>query len=230
MEGWYGAGRPGSNETGADCHPRYSIIIGMVAPHMLAFELLGIQEARRMMSEQPVLLRATLHKARAWTTAYAQAAVDVGADAICLVDSAASGDFLSKTEYEKWALPFHRKACAEIEKMGVPAILHICGDTTENLSLMAKVEAEGISVDHRVNISYARKVLGNGTAVIGNISPAILLRGSPTAVAAQTRDCIEAGVDLVSPGCGLGLQTPISNLRAMVDATRSSSIQHGKGC
>ncbi|MGE5379338.1 MAG: uroporphyrinogen decarboxylase family protein, partial [Candidatus Saccharibacteria bacterium] len=142
-----------------DDAPRLPILLGMESPHMLAFELLGDQHAQRINHEMPVLLRAVLHKALAWTVAYATAAVDAGTDAIVLVDCLSSGDFLTTDEYEEWALPFQRLACAEIEKLGVPAILHVCGNSTRNLHMMTRAEPEGISIDHAVDVVEARRIV-----------------------------------------------------------------------
>jgi [methyl-Co(III) methanol-specific corrinoid protein]:coenzyme M methyltransferase len=50
------------------------------------------------------------------------------------------------------------------------------------------------------------------------------LFGTPADVAAETRACIEAGTDVVAPGCGFALETPFENMKAMVEMTRT----HGK--
>jgi MtaA/CmuA family methyltransferase len=201
--------------------PNLPIICGIAAPHMLAFELLGQQEAEKIMASDPILLRATLHKAKAWAISYAIAAFEAGADVIALIDPYASGDFLSSQQYAEFAMPFHRKTCFELEKIGIPVILHICGNATPNLTLMAETGACGISIDHEVDVRYAKKVLKGRSALIGNISPLeVLLKAPPAEVELKTKTCIEAGVDAVSPGCGLALETPLENLRAMVDATR----------
>jgi [methyl-Co(III) methylamine-specific corrinoid protein]:coenzyme M methyltransferase len=201
--------------------PTLPLICGVVAPHMLAIELLGEQEATSLMNEDPVLFRATLQKAKLWAITHATAAADAGADVIALVDAYASADFLPPERYREYALPFHRKVCFELEKLDVPVILHICGNASPNLPLMAETGACGISVDHQVDIREAKRLLSGKSAVIGNISPSeILLRGSTEQVAAKTEECIDKGIDAVSPGCGLVLETPLQNLRAMVEATK----------
>jgi [methyl-Co(III) methylamine-specific corrinoid protein]:coenzyme M methyltransferase len=201
--------------------PTLPVICGIVAPHMLTFELLGEHEGARLMAEDPILFKATLHKAKTWAIAHASAAAEAGADVITLVDAYASGDFLSPEMYRENALPFHRRVCFELEKLGIPVILHVCGNASPNLPLMAETGACGISVDHEVDIREAKRLLSRKSAVIGNISPSeVLLRGTTEEIERKTRECLEAGIDAVSPGCGLVLETPLQNLRTMVDSTK----------
>jgi len=200
--------------------PGLPVICGMEAPPTLAFELLGHQEAQKLMAEDPILVRATLHKAKAWTISYAIAAAEAGADVVTLVDPLASGDFLTNAQYEEFALPFHRRTCQELEKLGIPVILHVCGDVSSNLPLMAQTGACGISIDHRVDVARAKKAIQGRSALVGNVDPSgVLLRGSQSEVEFAARRCIENGVDAVSPGCGLALETPLENLLALVRAT-----------
>jgi MtaA/CmuA family methyltransferase len=213
-----------------DAAPNLPVICGIAAPHTLAFELLGQQEADRLMTEDPILLRATLHKAKSWAIVYATAAVESGADVITLIDPYASGDFLTAEQYREFALPFHRRTCQELEKLGIPVILHVCGNATSNLPLMAETGACGISIDHEVDVRLAKRVLSNKSAVIGNVNPnGALLRGAADEVERETRACLEAGVDAASPGCGLALETPLENLKAFVTATKSFGTRKAEG-
>lgn len=196
------------------------IICGIMSPHYLAFELLGEQEAMKIMSEDPQLLRSTLIKAKSFAVAYAEAAHEAGADVIAIIDPLASGDFLSFDQFREFAFPIHRRVCEESERLGIPVILHICGNTNRLLDLIAQSGANGVSIDSSVNVSFAKKVFSGRSAVIGNISTTdILLHGTEEQVRASTERCIEDGIDAVAPGCGLVLQTPLANLKAMVDAT-----------
>ena len=196
------------------------IICGIMAPHMLAFELMGEQEAFKVMINDPSLLKATLFKAKAFSTAYATSAFEAGADVIAFIDPLASGDFLSQEQYCEFAYPFHRRMCEETEKIGIPVVLHICGNTNKILPLIAQTGANAISIDSCVNIPYAKKVLAGRSALMGNISTTdVLLNGTEDEVIANTADCLSKGVDSVAPGCGLVLQTPLNNLKAMVDTT-----------
>jgi MtaA/CmuA family methyltransferase len=202
------------------------LICGIVSPHMLGFQLIGDQMAMMDMYNDPVFLKAVMHKAKSFVIAYATAAHDAGADIIALVDSYASGDFLSPQEYCEFAMPFQAKVCKEVGKLGVPVILHICGDTSDILAYMARTGANGLSIDEEVDIRPAKSLLGERTALLGNLRPTTtLLQGSTEEVAVATRRCLDMGIDAVAPGCGLALQTPMANIRAMAEATRTYGLE-----
>lgn len=197
------------------------VICGIVSPHMLGFQLIGDQKAMMDMYQDPVFLKAVMHKAKSFAIAYAIAASEAGADVIAMVDAYASGDFLSPSQYKEFALPYHAKVCKEVEKLGIPLILHICGNAAANLPYMVQTGANGISIDHEVEITYAKMVCQGRAAVLGNLCPSTtLLKGTPAEVTSATMRCLEAGTDAVAPGCGLALETPLANIKAMVDATK----------
>jgi len=56
-------------------------------------------------------------------------------------------------------------------------------------------------------------------SLVGNINnPTVLLRGTPDDVRGQVRYSVQAGVDILAPECAVPLQTPLRNLRAIVEA------------
>jgi [methyl-Co(III) methanol-specific corrinoid protein]:coenzyme M methyltransferase len=58
-------------------------------------------------------------------------------------------------------------------------------------------------------------------SLVGNINNATtLLRGTPEDVYKQVRYSIAAGVDIIAPECAIPLQTPLSNLQAIVQAAQ----------
>ena len=58
-------------------------------------------------------------------------------------------------------------------------------------------------------------------SLVGNISNRdVLFGGTPEDVYKQARYSIEAGVDILAPECAIPLQTPITNLKAIVEAAR----------
>jgi [methyl-Co(III) methanol-specific corrinoid protein]:coenzyme M methyltransferase len=54
--------------------------------------------------------------------------------------------------------------------------------------------------------------------LMGNVSTADLMMGQPADIEAQVFANLEAGVDIISPGCAISPRCPNVNLRAMVDA------------
>jgi uroporphyrinogen decarboxylase len=79
-----------------------------------------------------------------------------------------------------------------------------------------------LEVDSYVDMAQFRKKHGNSIGIIGNVSPTLLLTGSPEAVEQSCRKAIEAagltGAYILGSGCELPRNTPHMNLDMMVQA------------
>lgn len=65
----------------------------------------------------------------------------------------------------------------------------------------------------------AKKLVGGRTKLIGNISTSgILLTGTYEEVKEEAGKCLEGGIDVLAPGCGIAPKTPTENISALVDA------------
>jgi [methyl-Co(III) methanol-specific corrinoid protein]:coenzyme M methyltransferase len=79
-----------------------------------------------------------------------------------------------------------------------------------------EVGADGISVEQEIDLRWARHRTMGKAALIGNVSPTTtLLWGTPEEVREEAINCLEEGVDILSPGCGFAPRTPLVNMRAM---------------
>jgi [methyl-Co(III) methanol-specific corrinoid protein]:coenzyme M methyltransferase len=84
---------------------------------------------------------------------------------------------------------------------------------------MIETGANGISVDQQVDIGWVKQQVKGKAAAIGNVSPTstLLFKGSQDVIAESIR-CLDAGTDILAPGCGFAPGTPLGNMKAMVEA------------
>jgi [methyl-Co(III) methylamine-specific corrinoid protein]:coenzyme M methyltransferase len=116
---------------------------------------------------------------------------------------------------------FHKKIVDAMHEINVPTVLHICGDTTAGLALMESSGVDGISVDQKVDIATAVAKLEKA-ALIGNLDPVNMLwNQTPEAIKKESQKVLDAGVDLLAPGCGIVSKTPTVNLQAMVEMAKN---------
>ncbi len=99
-------------------------------------------------------------------------------------------------------------------------ILHICGDVTPIIPAMADCGFVGISIEEKVkDMAGAKAKVAGKVSICGNVSsPFVLLQGTPDKVKEAATDALKAGVDVLAPGCGIAPDTPVANLKAMVEA------------
>lgn len=107
--------------------------------------------------------------------------VEAGASAVQLFDSWAG--LLSPDLYRRFAAPHSARVLEAVGAAGVPRI-HFGVCTGELLSLMGECGAEVVGVDFRVPLDAARRRVGPGRALQGNLDPALAAAGPRAAVEA----------------------------------------------
>lgn len=199
------------------------VIAGIVGPFTLAGQVRGVETLLMDFFDNPDFVKSLLKYSTEVLKTYSKALVENGADAVVIIDPSAGSELLGTAHYGEMALPY----CKElVESLEVPSILHICGDSKPILEMMAETGVNGISLDHLVDVGEAREILGDRTAIIGNINPAdTLFLGTPEKVKEESLECIRKGANILAPGCGIPTRTTLKNIKAMVEAARESANQ-----
>ncbi|HXP63328.1 MAG TPA: uroporphyrinogen decarboxylase family protein [Dongiaceae bacterium] len=160
--------------------------------------------------------------------AFAKACLEAGAHLVQAGDSLASLDMISPASYRKWAWPAERRFFEAINPLaqqhGAATVLHICGNMTSVLELMADAGAHILELDHKVSLSAARERVGHRVCLMGNLDPVELLwRGSPAAVnCAAAQAIMDTGGRgfILGSGCEVPVEAPRENIKALIGAAR----------
>lgn len=182
----------------------------------------GVASAKSMMLHSPDLLHRLLEKLTLSVTGYLNGQIDAGAQVIQLFDTWAGE--LSPSDYEEFALRYERHVIEGLKRKGIPVILYVNG-CAGILERMASSGADVLSIDWRLDLSDARRRVGNRVALQGNLDPQVLLgpRERVFQLARQTvRDGGGAG-HILNLGHGILPNTPVENARAFVEATQGLS-------
>jgi MtaA/CmuA family methyltransferase len=186
-----------------------------------AADLRGVSNLLTDVYDRPEWVGDLLERCTEVAIAFARAQVEAGADIVGLGDAIASQ--VSPRMYEKYALPHEQRIFAAIHDAGGLARLHICGNSTKLLNMMARSGADIIDVDWMVDMRAAHEAFGPGIAVCGNFDPlAVMLRGTPDEVRASTAACMAVGGPnaISAAGCEIPDGTPHANLLAQAEALR----------
>jgi [methyl-Co(III) methanol-specific corrinoid protein]:coenzyme M methyltransferase len=209
------------------------IIVGMTGPFTLAGHLLGVENLVRYMKTSPNEVEAALENSLDACMDYAEALSEVKPDVICVADPTAAPELIDPLQFKSVVKPRLEDLANTIK---TKKVLHICGSTQPIIRDMASIGYDGISVEEKVDIARAKQDVEKGgkimrvggktmsiggdssSKIVGNISTTqTLFTGSPEEVKAEVKRALEAGVDIVAPGCGLAPRSPIENIKAMVE-------------
>jgi MtaA/CmuA family methyltransferase len=193
-------------------------IIGKVmGPWTISYHMAGVQQFLLWTLTDPGKVRHFLDRLKEVTITFAKAQLQAGADVIVIADHA-TGDLVSPKTYQDFLLPVHQEIN---QRIGGPTILHICGNCSDRLRLFVEAGFDSYHFEWQVDAKMAVQVVNHEMSLIGNIdNKNVLFGGKPEDVYKQARYSIEAGVDILAPECAIPLQTPLANLKAIVEAAR----------
>lgn len=151
-------------------------------------------------------------------------------DIVSMWEPTASGDMISRSHFEEFVMPALKKTFSALGKKNVITALHICGNISDRLDLIAETGAQFISLDYKVSLKKAREVLNGKIAFAGNMDPIdVMLMQTPEGVRASCLECIaEAGGGngfILMPGCETAPGTPLENLLAMTETAQTCQFQ-----
>lgn len=192
------------------------LIVGFEGPTTLAGQMVGVERLCLMMIKKPEEASKYIKLAEEACVEYARAVVSEGADIIAPADPTASPSVLSPRMFEKYS----KEPLKAVAAVHPRSILHICGNALPIIGHMADCGFAGLSVEEKVDLSLAKKAIGERKVIlVGNVpSAGVLLNGSEEEVFEDAKRAIVAGVDILAPSCGIAPKTPTKNLKSMVRA------------
>ena len=200
------------------------VISYIQAPFRHANMLRGVDNLMRDIYRRPDKVKELLEITTLSQIYYGIACVHAGADIVHLSDPTSSGDAVSVKVWEEFGLPYTKRVVEAIKRMGVKVTMHICGDTSDRLESLALTGVDGLSLDHKVDFVYAKKVLGDRVCLIGNLNPTdTLVFKNADEVYEEARDLISAigpSHFILSGGCAIPAIAPPENIEAMVRAAK----------
>jgi uroporphyrinogen decarboxylase len=165
---------------------------------------------------------ALMERLTAATSLYLNAQAEAGAQALQVFDSWVGT--LSPHDYRRFVLPHMAKLFASLDPT-VP-VIHFGTGTATLLELQRQAGGTVIGLDWRVELDQGWQRLGDQVAVQGNLDPVVLLAGREEIARQASRILTEAGGrpgHIFNLGHGILPQTPVENVRALIDFVHEHS-------
>jgi uroporphyrinogen decarboxylase len=158
---------------------------------------------KTMLYRRPDLLHHILDINCRAVTAYLNAQIEAGAQAVMLFDT--WGGILGTAEYQEFSLAYARRVLAglrrECDGERIPSILFTKGGGGW-LEAIAASGCDAVGIDWAADISAARRRIERRVALQGNLDPAVLLAGPEATRHGVARDLCTSGNYLRGPHPG----------------------------
>ena len=186
------------------------------------------RRVKTMLYSRPDLLHRVLATNAAAVTAYLNAQIDAGAQAVMVFDT--WGGMLSDAAFHEFSLAYSRTVLEGLtrsrEGRAVPRILFTKGGGPW-LEAMAEAGADALGVDWQTDIGTARRRVGARVALQGNMDPMVLF-APPAAIEAEARRILDAfgggPGHVFNLGHGVSQHTPPEHVQALVEAVHAGSL------
>jgi uroporphyrinogen decarboxylase len=182
-------------------------------------------KTKKLLFGAPDAWHALMEKLAEVVRRYLRAQIEAGADAVQLFDSWV-GD-LSPGDYVEYVQRHTRHILQDVGRAGVP-VIHFGVGTSMLLEEMRDAGGTVLGVDWCTPLDWAWERVGRDRAVQGNMDPCALLTTRNVALAHAKRVLDAAGGregHVFNLGHGILPETPVDNVRAVVDFVHESSAR-----
>jgi uroporphyrinogen decarboxylase len=185
-------------------------------------------KTKTMMYSAPEVFHALMEKLSVVLSDYLVAQIRAGAQAVQVFDSWVGT--LSPQDYETFVLPHSQKVLEAAKAENVP-VIHFGTNTTTLLPLMKRAGGDVIGLDWRIPLDDGWALLGEDVAVQGNLDPALLF-APLSEIKARVHDILRRAAGrpghIFNLGHGILQNTPVDNVKAVVDMVHEYSVQREK--
>ncbi|MDR2239698.1 MAG: uroporphyrinogen decarboxylase [Zoogloeaceae bacterium] len=182
---------------------------------------------KTMLYDRPDLLHHVLDVNTKAVTAYLNAQIEAGAQAVMIFDT--WGGVLSRRAYGEFSLAYMRRIVAGLKRehdgARIPRIVFTKGGG-QWLEEIAAIGCDAVGLDWTADIGAARERVGGKVALQGNLDPSILF-AQPEKIAQEAHAILDAfgpgSGHVFNLGHGISQFTPPEHVTALVDAVHTHS-------
>jgi uroporphyrinogen decarboxylase len=205
--------------------PAMPVLGGMIGPFSLAARLFGVAEALEATLAEPAVILALLERVTPFLIEYALEFRRAGAAGIIVAEPAAG--LLSPGGLSRFSTPFVKRIVAAAQDPTFAVVLHNCGAKLVHLDRILEAGAEMYHFGAPMDLPAALVRVGGRAVICGNVDPAFIQAGPPSAVRAEATRLLDLSLEnrdfVLSSGCDLAPGTPLENVEALCTAVASNA-------
>lgn len=154
---------------------------------------------------------------------FGKAQLQAGADILTISDPSGTGEILGAKTFNEFATPYLNKIIDNLKPYAQGGtIIHICGKLKSIYNELNDLHSDAISFD---SITNAKQVVENvhGKIIMGNVSTFAIENGTEESLKNISNQCLNSGVDILSPACGIGVRSKLNNIKVLVECAKQYS-------
>lgn len=154
---------------------------------------------------------------------FGKAQLQAGADVLTISDPSGTGEILGAKTFNEFATPYLNKIIDNLKPYAQGGtIIHICGKLKSIYNELNNLHSDAISFD---SITNAKQVVENvhGKIIMGNVSTFAIENGTEESLKNISNQCLNSGVDILSPACGIGVRSKLNNIKVLVECAKQYS-------
>lgn len=200
--------------------PELPVIGNLIGPVSVAAAIVDPLTFMKQLRTRREAAHRLLGEVSQFLVGFGRLLIEFGVDALAIHEDTGGSKIIGPRLYAQFTVPYLNLVTSSLRAAGVPVIVHICSNLAPGSGGPLGFECDAFSAENITSI----KVLGPqrpGLATVGGASPFMLDHGPARRIGQFTTGLLRRGiVDIVAPGCGLGMSTPLENIRALTQAAK----------
>lgn len=152
---------------------------------------------------------------------FGKAQLEAGADILTISDPSGTGEILGAKNFNEFAAFYLNKIIDELSNYAEGGtIIHICGRLKSIYKELNSLHSNAISFDSITNVKQVKENVSN-KAIMGNVSTFALENSDRVSLETMCNSCLDSGVDILSPACGIGVRTKLDNIKVLLECAKN---------
>ena len=150
---------------------------------------------------------------------------EAGSDMISNGDSSAGPSMISPEMFAQFAYPSEKRLFDETKRLGLPYLMHICGNTDLILDQLAAMKFDAVELDYQTPIENIHRHFHDRSTLFGTIDPSgVITFGSAQEVENEAKKILNIYKGnprlVIGAGCAIPPMAPEENIRAIIRAAK----------